>query len=160
MKKNITNKRISIKTVVSKIKQESLQNYEGNIHDHVLDIFDSLSQQEKIVFIEDVINMYSIAETRSSYEKSSIKYTNRIEDGEIINRKEDYGITEIKKTLEIENGKALIGLKDWIVKAVVISLLSFLILAGICMIALEHGLELPSSLVYFKELYYIVNPKE
>lgn len=103
--------------------------------------------------------MVTIAETRKSYEKSLIKYSDRKEDIPINSRKEDLGIIDLEKTLELENGRALINLKDWLIKAVVLSILVFLILAGICTIALQQGFELPSYLVYFKELYLIINSK-
>lgn len=158
MRKNVSNKRITIKSVVVKIKDQSLQDYEGNIHDHVLEIFNSLPDQEKIVFIEDVINMFSIAETRYQYSKSSISYNDGKEDKILINRKEDYGI-ENKKTLELENGLALIKLKDWAIKVTLISSLGFLALTLICIMVLQQGMNLPPYLSYIKELYNIVNPK-
>lgn len=158
MRKNVSNKRITIKSVVVKIKDRSLQDYEGNIHDHVLEIFNSLPDQEKIVFIEDVINMFSIAETRYQYSKSSISYNDGKENKILINRKEDYGI-ENKKTLELENGLALIKLKDWAIKVTLISSLGFLALTLICIMVLQQGMNLPPYLSYIKELYNIVNPK-
>lgn len=156
---SMMDKKITLRSVVTKIRNKSLQDHDGNIHDHVLEIFETLTEYERIVFIEDIVNMVTIAETRKSYEKSLIKYSDRKEDIPINSRKEDLGIIDLEKTLELENGRALINLKDWLIKAVVLSILVFLILAGICTIALQQGFELPSYLVYFKELYLILNSK-
>ena len=67
-------KKITLRSVVAKIRDKSLQDHEGNIHDHALDIFSNLSDKEKLVFIEDVVNIFSIAEVRKQHDKSSTIY--------------------------------------------------------------------------------------
>lgn len=158
MRKNVKGGKISINSVVTKIKEQSLQEYDGDIHNHVLELFNELTDKEKIVFIEDVINLFSIAENRAQHIKSSTVYNNRLEDQVVLNRKEDYGV-DTKKTLELENGLALIKLKDWAIKTAFISALCFLALTLVCIMVLEEGLNLPSYLSYIKELYIIINPK-
>lgn len=96
MRKNVKGEKISINSVVTKIKEQSLQEYDG---------------------------------------------------------------VDTKKTLELENGLALIKLKDWAIKTAFISALCFLALTLVCIMVLEEGLNLPSYLSYIKELYIIINPK-
>lgn len=130
-----------------KIRNKSLQEYNGNIHDHAIELFSNLSEQEKIVFIEDIVNLFSIAEFRNQHENSTVKYTNR---------KNGYKFNERRENLEYKNASSLIDMKNFVTKSIVISILAFIFTAGIYLVYIEKGISLPDSLDFIRHFYLLL----
>lgn len=152
---SVLNKKITLRSVVMKIRNKSLQEYDGNIHDHAIELFSNLSNEEKIVFIEDIVNLFSIAEFRNQHENSTAKYTNRKNGYKFNERRENFEL-DIKESLEYKNASSLIDMKNFVTKSIVISILAFIFIAGICLVYIEKGISLPDSLDFIRHFYLLL----
>lgn len=154
---SILNKKITLKSVVTKIRNKSLQDHDGNIHDHAVDIFSTLTNEEKVVFIEDIVNIFSISESRNQHANSIIRYNkNQQRINTDIERRENFEI-DLQQSLEYKNGASLIDIKNFITKCVVIFVLLFLFTAGICIIYLDRGESIPSWLDFISKFYKLLS---
>lgn len=154
---SILNKKITLKSVVTKIRNKSLQYHDGNIHDHAVDIFSTLTNEEKVVFIEDIVNIFSISESRNQHANSIIRYNkNQQRINTDIERRENFEI-DLQQSLEYKNGASLIDIKNFITKCVVIFVLLFLFTAGISIIYLDRGVSIPSWLDYINKFYKLLS---
>lgn len=154
---NVLNKKITLRSIVTKIRNKSLQDYDGNIHDHAIEIFSTLSDEEKIIFIEDIVNIFSISESRNQHANSITKYdNNQQKDNLYRERRENFEI-DLQQSLEYKNGASLIDIKNFITKCVVIFVLLFLFTAGICIIYLDRGESIPSWLDFISKFYKLLS---
>ncbi len=148
-------KKITLRSVVTKIRDKSLKDHEGNIHDHALDIFSSLSEKEKIIFIEDVVNIFSISESRNQHEKSYTTYNKNTTHSRFEERRENFEL-DIKESLEYKNSSSLIDIKNFATKALIVTILIGLLTFFICILFLENDVKLPSGLDFIIPLYKLL----
>lgn len=147
------NKKITLRSIVTKIRNKSLQDYDDNIHDHALVIFSSLSDEEKVVFIEDVVNIFSISEFRKQYEKSPTEYKNK--DNRYKEKRENFEV-EIQQSLEYKNASSLIDIKNFSTKVLIIAIAIFLFTFAICVVYIENGVKLPDGIEFIKQMYNLL----
>ena len=150
-------KKITLRSVVAKIRDKSLQDHEGNIHDHALDIFSNLSDKEKLVFIEDVVNIFSIAEVRKQHDKSSTIYIKDDVLNKFKERRENFEL-DIKDSLEYKNSSSLIDIKNFATKSLIVTILIGLFTFFVCILFIENNVKLPASLDFIVSLYKLLKP--
>ena len=154
---SIMDKKITLRSVVAKIRDKSLQDHEGNIHDHALDIFSNLSDKEKLVFIEDVVNIFSIAEVRKQHDKSSTIYIKDDVLNKFKERRENFEL-DIKDSLEYKNSSSLIDIKNFATKSLIVTILIGLFTFFVCILFIENNVKLPASLDFIVSLYKLLKP--
>lgn len=128
-------KRITLAAVILRVRFLAENRYDGKIYDYILPIFNQLSTMEKRILLRGLIGMCSVvedtileknADLRQDFQDATAPVTT-IQDSAFA--ESQLSESDVKSKLELENGKALIGLKSWAVKSGAALLILILLLA-------------------------------
>lgn len=123
-----TKTKVSLASVILKIRTIANDHYHGKVYDNILPIFNQLTTVEKRILLRGLMGICFIVEDKILAETETVRdIKHQVET--TVKRSVDDKTSETEEKLEIENQKQLISMKGWMFKLVSFGIIGFLLLA-------------------------------
>jgi len=145
-------KRISLISVISKVKLIAEKDYNGNVYEHILSIFNKLTTTEKRILLRGLINICFIVEdkvlinsTDLDVIRTAVEDTNGINDG---NNEVGVSVEDVKMEL--------IKMRRYFLKLILISLLVIISIIVITVTTFDSNIYDSITKMLIKTFKYII----